>query len=339
METKRSLPAEAFTQVFLKTRGILKMSQIWLPLSLMLASRGGLSRGLPLGGMIYLLFAVLSKGLSGILLNDLSDREVDRRAGKERWITSLPPLAGGLIPAVLLASGYLSLIKAGADVAALAAFTATALLGTFYSLKPVRFKERGIWGIMAYSLSAAILHALVPWTLLRPALWLLPFLFVVILTEKWVQILFHQIVDFESDSADKIRSFAVAAGSVKAERSLRFASRVALSLDLAALAIVLNGAQKRPLFFWLIVLAGLAGISGSALYARVNSGKLGTSSALTEKLPWAYLGLSYVLFHVIPPLLFLALVRSEPKMWVLVALSSLSLLGVSINYFFYNPKN
>ena len=315
------------------------MSQVWLPLSLILTQKSRFGPGAELGGILFFLYAVFSKGLSSILINDLTDREIDRRAGKERWITSLPPLAGVLVPAFLLASSFLALIEAGADLAVLAAFTATVLLGILYSLKPVRFKERGIWGILAYSFSAAILHALVPWTLFRPVLWLLPVLFVVILAEKWVQILFHQIIDFDADSAEKIRSFAVVMGRAKADWGLRIVSHVALTIDLVLLIYVLHSTKQKPLFLSLIGLAGLAGISGSALYVHVISKKLGSSMALTEKLPWAYLGLSYVVFHVIPPLLFVALALSEPGMGILAGLSALSLLGVSFSYFFYNPRN
>jgi hypothetical protein len=220
----------------------------------------------------------------------------------------------------------------------LASFTATALLGILYSLKPVRFKERGIWGIWAYSLSAAILHALVPWALFRPALWLLPLLFSVVLAEKLAQIFFHQVVDFDSDRADKVRSYAGVAGRGKAERALRLALNIAIAADLVLLFYVLFEMKGQPLFFWLIGLAVIVAIGGSAIYVKIISKKYKTATALTQTLPWTYLGLSHVLFYALPPLLFLALALSEPEMWILAALSTLTFLGVSVNYFFYNPK-
>jgi len=338
MKKKRSLFFEALSQVFIKPRGILKMSQVWLPLSLIFIVGTRLDPRAQFCLSLYLLYAVLSKGLSSILINDLTDREIDRRAGKERWITSLPPPAGILIPVVLLASGFLALIKAGGDLLVLATFTATALLGIFYSLRPVRFKERGVWGIMAYSLSAAILHALLPWALFRPALVLLPLLFVVVLAEKLVQIIFHQINDFDSDSAEKVNSFAVMAGRGKADRTLRFVLNIAVVADLVLVFYILFETKEQPLSFSLIGLASLFGVGASAIYVRIISKKIGASTELTEMLPWTYLGLSYVLFYVLPPLLFLTLAWREPLLWALVTLSTLSLLGVSINYFLYNPK-
>lgn len=338
MKEKRSLWREALVQVFLKPRGILKMSQVWLPLSLILVAGSRPDPGAQVRASLFLLYAVLSKGLSSILINDLTDREIDRRAGKERWITSLPLPAGIMIPVVLLASGYLALVAAGGDSLVLVSFTATALLGILYSLKPVRFKERGLWGVWAYSLSAAILHAVLPWTLFRPAWGLLPLLFSVVLAEKTVQILFHQVVDFESDSADEVRSFAAVAGRGKAGRALHLALNAAIAADIALLFYVLAETRSRPLVFSLIALAALTGVCVSFLYVRIISRKYRTATALTQTLPWAYLGLSYVIFYALPPLLLAASAWSEPRMWILAGLSALSLLGVSVNYLFYNPR-
>lgn len=338
MTNKRSSLLGVFSEVFLKPRGILKMSQFWLPLGLILLGGTGLTPRAQLGGALLLLCAVLSKGLSSILINDLTDREIDRRAGKERWITSLPLPAGILIPAVLLTSGFLALIKAGGGLLVLASFAATALLGILYSLRPVRFKERGVWGILAYSFSAAILNALVPWALFRPAFFLLPLLMGVMLAEKLVQILFHQINDFDSDREDEVMSFAVSAGRERAEQTLRLVLNIAVAADLVVVFYVLFETKEQPLLFALLGLACLLGVGASAAYVRIISKKLRTSTKLTEMLPWPYLGLSYVIFYLLPPLLFFILALRDPFNWVLVALSFLSLLGVSVNYFFYNPK-
>ena len=325
-------------EVFLKPRGILKMSQVWLPLGLILLSGTGLKPPVRLGVSLLLVYAVISKGLSSILINDLTDREIDRRAGKERWIASLPLPAAIMIPAVLLTSSFLALIKAGGELLVLASFAATALLGILYSLKPARFKERGVWGILAYSFSAAILNALVPWALFRPAAYLLPLLLIVILAEKLVQILFHQINDFDSDSADGVKSFAVTAGREKSERTLRSVLDIAVAADLVVVLYVLYKTREQPLSFALLGLACLLSVGASAVYVKSVSKKLGRTTALTETLPWSYLGLSYAVFYILPPLLFLILAWQEPLSWLLVALSALSLVGVSVHTFFYNPK-
>lgn len=338
MEKKRSFLLDALSQIFVKPRGILKMSQVGLPLSLILVAGTGMNPREEFCGSLYLLFAVLSKGLSSILVNDLTDREIDRGAGKERWITSLPSPAGIMIPALLLALSFGALIKAGGTILVLASFAASVILGILYSVKPVRFKERGAWGIFAYSLSAAILHALVPWALFRPALMLLPLLFFVLIAEKLVQILFHQIVDFDPDSAGKVRSFAVTSGRSEADRTLRFFLYIAVVTDGALLIYILLEIKENPLFLWLIGLTCFFAVTAAGLYARVLSKKYKTSTELTERLPWPYLGLSYVVFYLLPPLLFLMIAYHEPRMWVLVTLSALSLIGVSINFLFYDPR-
>ncbi|MGB3863057.1 MAG: UbiA family prenyltransferase [Candidatus Aminicenantaceae bacterium] len=338
MEKKRSLLIDALIQVLIKPRGILKMSQIWLPLSLILVSGTRMNPHVQVYASLYLFAAVLCKGLSAILINDLTDREIDRRAGKERWITRIPALAGTMIPVFLLASGFFALIRAGGDMPVFASFTVSALLGIFYSLKPVRFKDHGIWGILAYSLSAAILNVIIPWTLFRPASLLLPLLFTVVFGDKLIQILFHQIADFDSDSEEKVKSFAVAAGRGKTDRILRFVLKIAIAADILLLFYILFEMQVYPPFVWLIGLTCLLGVVASGIYVKIISKNLKTSTELTERLPWTYLGLSYVLFYILPPILLFMLALQEPGMWVLATLSTLSFLGVSVNFFSYDPK-
>jgi len=338
MERKSSLLLDALGQIFLKPRGILKMSQVWLPLSLILSVGTGMDPRREFYGSLCLLFAVLGKGLASILINDLTDRRIDRRAGKKRWITALPSPAGMLIPILLLALGFQALIGAGGDLIVLGCYTATVALGILYSVKPVRFKERGVWGVVAYSLSAAILHALVPWTLFRPAFWLLPLLFSAVMGEKLVQILFHQIVDFDSDSEGQVNSFAVISGRRRAGWTLRCLLNFALAADAAVVVIIFLQAGEHRLFLWLIGLACFLGVAASGIYVGIISKKLNTSTELTDLLPWPYLGVSYVLFYLLPPLLLFRLALQEPWMGVLAALSTLSLIGVSVNTLFYHPQ-
>jgi hypothetical protein len=276
--------------------------------------------------------------LASILINDLTDREIDRRAGKERWITSVPSLAGMMIPVFLLAAGFFALIRAGGDMPVFASFTVSVFLGIFYSLKPIRFKDRGIWGILAYSLSATILNVIVPWTLFRPASLLLPLLITVVFGDKLIQILFHQIADFDSDSEEKVKSFAVAAGRGKTDRILRSIVKIAMAADVLLLFYILFEMQVHPPFSWFIGLTFLLGVVASGIYVKVISKKYKTATELTERLPWTYLGLSYVLFYFLPPVLLFMLALQEPGMWVLATLSTLSLLGVSVNFFSYDPK-
>lgn len=338
MEKKRSLLIEILIQVLIKPRGILKMSQIWLPLSLILVSGTRTNPHVHVNASLYLIAAVLCKGLSAILINDLTDREIDRRAGKERWITSIPLPAGTIIPVFLLSAAFFALIGAGGDIFVFVLFTVSVLLGVFYSLKPIRFKDHGFWGILAYSLSAAILNVVVPWTLFRSAPLLLPILFTVVFGDKLIQILFHQIADLDSDREEKVKSYAVAAGREKTDGILRAVLKIATTADLLLLFYILFGMQVHPSFVWLIGLTCFFGVVASGIYVKVISKKFKTSTELTERLPWTYLGLSYVLFYIIPPVLLFMLALQEPEMWVLATLSTLSLLGVSVNFFSYDPK-
>jgi len=338
MEQKRPLIIDALVQVALKPRGILKMSQIWLPLSLILVSGTRINPHLQVYASLFLLAAVLCKGLSAILINDLTDKEIDRQAGKERWITSIPLLTGITIPIFLMAASFFALDRAGADLPVFISFTVAVLLGIFYSLKPLRFKDRGIWGILVYSLSATILNVIVPWTLFRSSFLFLLLLFTVVFGDNLIQILFHQMTDFDSDSQEKVKSFAVAAGRDKTDRILRSVLKIATGVDVLLLFYILFEMKAHPLFFWLISLICFLGVVISGIYVKIISKKLGATTELTTRLPWTYLGLSYVLFYILPPLMLFMLALRENGMWVLAILSTLSLIGVSVNFFLYDPK-
>jgi hypothetical protein len=97
-------------------------------------------------------------------------------------------------------------------------------------------------------------------------------------------------------------------------------------------------AKKQLTFFWLLGPACLLAICAAGLYARIISKRAGTSTTLTERLPWPYLGISYVIFYLLPPLLLLTLALRRAEMGILTALSALWLVGVSLNILLYDAK-
>ena len=62
-------------------------------------------------------------------------------------------------------------------------------------------------------------------------------------------------------------------------------------------------------------------------YLKDNSRHL---SDLINELSWLYLGLTYLLFRVLPPIIFTYLAFKEGVIWILVIVSFLSLIGESL---------
>ncbi|HWR97373.1 MAG TPA: UbiA family prenyltransferase [Candidatus Methanoperedens sp.] len=321
-------PAALFETVF-GARGVAKMSHLWLPCALILAVAPGEAAKAGLVGVLLLTVAVLCKVQFSILVNDLSDREDDRAAGKRRWVASLPPRVGGAVVAAVLAAGFLAVFLGGRPWA-LVAYAASALLGLAYSVRPCRCKERGAAGLAVYALSATLVYVVVPWAWLgaRPAPVLIAL--VAVGLDKVVQILFHQVVDHAADLERGTSTYAVRVGLDRARATLRRAVALTCVALAGLVGFVLRESFASPArLFALLALAAVV-LAASRWHAGRSRAAAGArSTALVRELPWSYLGLAYLAFHALPPVI-LALAAGEDRgLWTLALLSGLTLVVVS----------
>jgi len=191
---------------------------------------------------LLLLVALAAGAIFASVVNDISDVADDAAAGKPNAVARMPR---GLPAFILAASAAVGVavawmwrgdpLLAGVYVAAWAAFLA-------YSLRPLRLKARGLWGVAAMGLGEAALPSLVAALLCahaaaRPAdpLW-------VAAVAVWAfchgvrAILWHQLGDAEADAR-------AAVGTVVHRRGAAFARSVAeqaaFPLEIAALAAML----------------------------------------------------------------------------------------------------
>jgi hypothetical protein len=277
----------------------------------------------------FLILAVLCKVQFSILINDLSDRRSDSAVGKKRWIGLLPGPVGYAIVFSFLAAGLAAVFLGGGSLRTTVAYTASVFLGLFYSLRPLRFKERGIAGLVVYMLSAMIIYVLVPWTWFEAELWPLIFLSAAVGSDKWIQIHFHQVVDYPADLKNGTRTYAVQAGLDRARSALRQAARIT-SLCLLSLTASIIVLASRALIQAIVLLTLAAAVAVSKIYTdRIKNHPFQRSSALVRELPWIYLGLSFLVFYVLPPVLFFYSARQEPRIWILVVFSLFFLVGMS----------
>lgn len=311
-------------------RGFAKMSHLWLPLALLLLSRSAPDLKAALLRILGLIFAVLCKVQFSILSNDLCDRHQDQAAGKKRWIGSLPGYVGLMITTFVIAAGIATVLLMGGSLRATVAYAGTILLSLFYSLKPLRFKERGMWGLLVYALSATIVFVLVPWTWFPSGPLLLLALLAAVFSDKWIQIHFHQVIDRAADLGGATRTYAVRAGLERAQSSLRHASFAASVVLFGMLGAVLYLASRAApqLITVLTVTATVLAIS-RAYAARTNKDDSVTASVLVRELPWFYLGFTFLLFYLLPPVLYIFSAQREPWLLIPMTLSLFSLLGTS----------
>lgn len=166
---------------------------------------------------IYMIFL----GSYGYVINSYSDREADAKIGKHpetRYFTNQEIqviLAVLAIPSIVIPL-YFSDIRI--QMLGIINFA----LVTFYSLKPVRLKERGVYGIIA----AAVTQRTLPFLLF---VYLIPnhnpviayFLLIWLSLVGLAIIMTHQFSDFENDRKSSINTWAMERGRKLAKRWIK----------------------------------------------------------------------------------------------------------------------
>ena len=314
------------------------MSHLWLPLAVLFfpVPTTGLKTALNLS--LPLILAVFCKVQFSILINDLGDRRTDLAAGKKRWITFLAKPVGYMIVMLFLAAGLVAVLLGRGSLLTILAYAASVLLGLSYSLRPLRFKERGALGLLAYMLSALLIYVLVPWTWFDAGLGQLIFLAAAVGSDKWIQIHFHQVVDYPADLKSGTQTYVVQAGPERARVSLKTAAFIAAFCLLSLTAYVIYVADNARIQVILLILGSATLIAAKIYTARSTRPQSPSSSALTEELPWTYLGLTYLVFFALPPVLFFFLALKETWIWILVLFSLFSAAGTSWQSLRYQDK-
>jgi 4-hydroxybenzoate polyprenyltransferase len=310
-------------------RGLIKANLLWLPLAVLLFQK--LPGGLPgVAGLIFpIIFAVVFWLSASILANNLGDCRDDRVAGKQRWVCDIPRGAGAIVVVFLICAGLAVVFLSGSNAAARWTYSGAVTLALAYSLWPFRLKEKGPLGIFSYSLACACAYAVFPWAWMKGDWFTLLVLAPAILLDKWVNLHFHQVVDYEVDRERGIQTLAVRVGVMRARRWLR---GIALLASLWLLLAWLYGVTFLPRPLGYIVLGAAALVLLADVFAIPRRSQLVSRLSLTRELPAYYLVETYVVFRLMPLLLFFVLALREKQLWavfgvsfVLVALESWNL--------------
>lgn len=168
--------------------------------------------------LIGLIFVCVCLSL-GHITNNISDYELDKLTGKH---TTKPQITK-LFMVILLFLLFLTSIHYVTDYLSLTIIIVSVFLGLSYSVKPIRLKERGFWGIVVGGVSQRVLP-LLPiayfWHIL-PAVSLYLALLSLISVR---QMLIHQIKDYEGDLAGEANTFIVNIGINKGKLILKLIS-------------------------------------------------------------------------------------------------------------------
>lgn len=165
---------------------------------------------------IYMLFL----GCYGYTINSYCDRCQDAKVGKH------PELSYFSDQEVLILLLTVALFSLGiplyfTDIKIRILGLVTFFLVTFYSLKPIRFKERGLWGIAVATLTQRPLPFLLFAFLVPCAEKLAWFLFGWLCFIGLLIIMAHQIIDRYNDEKAGVYTWAVRGGENRAKNWLR----------------------------------------------------------------------------------------------------------------------
>jgi len=300
-------------------RGLIKTGSLWFPLAVLIALRPAWwadgAAGIGVGCLALFAMAVC-RTLACILANDLTDRATDVAARKRRWILDVPPRLGVAIVLCLCATG-IAVSGVSMAWAVTSAYTVSLALGLAYSLPPLRLKERGTLGMVGYSLSGALAYVVVPWLWVGGSDGALGILGAAVFLDKWVNLHFHQVVDYEADQQAAGGTLNVRVGLTKMRETLKLAAALA-SVAMVA-CMVLLATEGRPGQCGVVLLSGVMAVAVAryVMGAREREG----STALVRELPSAYLALTYTIFWAMPPLAFAVGAWRWPVLWLPAALS------------------
>lgn len=184
--------------------------------------------------------ALLLGAASVSLVNDLTDREADRRAGRADRLATRSTRTWLLVLGGIVAAGAALAALAWHDVTlTVALYAASYVAFGLYSIPPVRLKERSLAGPLADAAGAHLFpHLLMASAVLANADRALPAVWAIIvgtwaLASGLRHALWHQLTDRDDDVRAGVRTFARAhpAGA-------RTIGRVAFSVELLAFAVL-----------------------------------------------------------------------------------------------------
>ena len=189
---------------------------------------------------VALLLAIAPCAAYVSLINDVTDRADDRRAGKENRLAHMPVWQLTLLLAAPLCVAAAFAVRWRDDVALVAAYLGAWLAFSLYSIAPLRLKTRGALGLIADACGSHVFPALTAALLALRASGNAPVPIWIGAVALWAfgyglrGILWHQLYDFEADRKAAVRTFVIRHSRAAAWRVARFALLIEL-IGLAAL--------------------------------------------------------------------------------------------------------
>jgi len=170
---------------------------------------------------IFIAFSMFSTTY-GYLINDLADKELDALHGKDNTFRNDSAWKAGITVFMFLALSMIAGVKFSENRLFMPLWMCWLFVATFYSLKPLRLKERGWIGLLFVVIAQRVL----PTLLIFAAFNHLETMDVIAFTSYIFfrglsSDLNHQLEDYRQDITTGTETFAIQAGSRRAARAFR----------------------------------------------------------------------------------------------------------------------
>ncbi|WP_316839574.1 UbiA family prenyltransferase [Pedobacter gandavensis] len=99
--------------------------------------------------LLFLLSALIVGAIYVSVINDITDLEEDLASGKSNRIEKVPPKLRWLIPVACLLLGLMFGYLLYPDLLSCVLYLLSWIVFSLYSIKPIRLKNRGFWGVLA----------------------------------------------------------------------------------------------------------------------------------------------------------------------------------------------
>lgn len=155
----------------------------------------------------YFLFIVMFLSFSYVI-NDYSDIEVDKKAGKSKIIATMPKWFVIVIMILMVLIGVVPiLLLTNCNLFAIGMIISIYFLGAAYSIRPFRFKEKGLVGMLECSFAQRSLPLLIIPFLIGVDYAGMFFWLILSFADGVRYIFIHQVIDRENDLKSGVKTY------------------------------------------------------------------------------------------------------------------------------------
>ncbi|MFW5886586.1 MAG: UbiA family prenyltransferase [Bacteroidota bacterium] len=166
--------------------------------------------------LVYMSFVLIY----GFMVNSFADLDEDRLAGKNRGF--LDQSRGPKYLFLLLSGSFIILYPAFQEPTLFIIGLLVFLLATFYSVRPIRFKERGLIGIIISAISVGPFPFLIFLLGIKASPLLSCFLVFWLFLAAFISDLIHQIEDYNNDRKTRTDTWVQRIGLKKSKLFLKY---------------------------------------------------------------------------------------------------------------------